>query len=174
MFEKSEELQEAIDKVYGLMSGLRRGDVLRHEQIGEVLGLDPADTPPKLCRDRARYYDIVWGARFRLKRERKVACWTVEGVGYELLTPARQVESALWHNEKAMRSTGRGRRDAEMVPDTLLTPHQRRVKAFYCERSAETRRALLTATRVMRLQLKPTPTVPRRPRPPEVEDRPRA
>lgn len=174
MFEANEEIEEAAKVVYGLMAHLRRGDTLTHEAIGAAIGLPPDDTPPALCVERSRYDRIVWKARKRLQRDRGIACWFVEGVGYKLLTPAEQIESALWHTEKAMRSAHRGRKNVDDTPDKLLSPHLRRMKAFVGERTADARRQLLRTTRIVREQLRPTPTVPRRPLPPQPQPEARA
>jgi hypothetical protein len=173
MFEKNEELDRAADVVYGLFRELKRGDILTHKDIGEALNYLPLESPTT-CRERSRWDQIVWKARHRLQRETGIACWTEEGVGYKLLTPAEQIESALWHNEKAQRSAGRGKRNVADVPDKLLSAHMRRMKQFVHDRAVETRRALLNATRVIRQQLKPRPPLPPRFRAEPHEDRPRA
>jgi hypothetical protein len=174
MFEKNEGLERDAEIVYGLLRDLKRGDILTHEAIGGALNYLPKETPPTTCRERGRYDQVVWKARHRLQREHGIACWTEEGVGYKLLTPAEQIESGLWHNEKAMRSAGRAKRNVADLPDKLLSNHLRRLKQMVADRAAHTRRELVSATRMMRLQLRPGRGVPRRPQPPAAEDRPRA
>lgn len=163
MFERNDEFTRDVDDVYALFTKLHRGDTLSHATIGRAIGLTKDDTPPRLCKDRSRYDHVVWGARKRLQRERQIACWYVEAVGYKLLTPAEQIESGLWHTEKAMRSAGRARRNVEDTPDRLCSAHLRRIKALTALRVAESRRQLARSARILRLQMKPTNSVPRRP-----------
>lgn len=158
-FEESPEVAEAVEAVYALTANLKRGDILIHERITAVLGLQPHEG----------FWDhVVHKAMRRLERERGIAYWDANSlgygpVGYKLLTTAEQIEVGGRRMAKACRQMRKGRKSVEALPDAGLSLHQRRAKMFNLDRLKSGERAIKSESRRMKQQVRPTGSVPRRP-----------
>lgn len=153
MFETSREISEAVDALYELTMTLDRGDILMHTQIVEVLGLMP---------HQGRWGHIVGKVRRRLLDGRGIATWFVKGVGYELLTKARQLELPTWRTKKAIRQFRKSRVSIQRLPEGELSLHQRRFRSMMLERLGEAERAARHELREQSQILRPIPVLPRR------------
>jgi hypothetical protein len=155
MFERKDEIQQAIDAVYEVLVKLKRGDILTHVQIGEVLGVRPHEYP---------WDHVVYGAFDRLLTEKGIAYWHVRTVGYELLTPQRTLEIIPQKRTmKAYRQFRKIRRSVEALPEKGLSLHQRRFRHFAIDQANAGMSAARRAKRDLMRQLRPTSTLPRPP-----------
>jgi len=153
MIDPIEEVQVAINDVYQLTEGLRRGDVLAHEDISRVLGLEPHE---------GRWSYIVHKALRRLERMRGIAYWPERTVGYRLLTKADQLLMPTWRLKRAQRQVRRGRKSLMALPEAELTNHQRRVRALTIEGLKEIERSQRNDIKIYTSMSTPTGGVPRR------------
>ena len=85
MFEPNAEYRAMIDKLYDICEGLERGDVLTHDAIRGVLGVEPHEGRWQHCVDRVRK---------KLLDERGVDSWPDPTVGYRLMTAEEQLLEA--------------------------------------------------------------------------------
>jgi hypothetical protein len=154
MFESKKEIVKAIEAVYAVTERLKRGDILTHEQIGKVLGLQPHE---------GRWDHIVGRVRRRLEVERGIATWPAHNEGYELLTVARQLELPSWRMRRVMRHLRKSRRSTEALPTKGLTNHQARLRLFMLDGVKGAQRDMRRSARALHQHLKPTGTMPRRP-----------
>lgn len=153
MFESNEDIGNAVETIYKLSETLRRGDVLSHEQIQNVLGVRPHE---------GQWGQVMNRVRRRLERDRGIATWPVKNVGYELLTAARQLELPVWRLRKGRRQATRARKSVEALPEKGLTLNQRRARLFAIERTREAERSIRREIRSQSEELKPSQTLPRR------------
>lgn len=134
-------VNEQVDTVYGLLTELGRGDVLAHDAIRAVLGVEPHE---------GRWDHVVGRARRRLLRENGIATWPEVTVGYRLLTvretltdlPARRVR-------KARSQVRRLRGEVCALPDGELSDHQLRRKAFLEDRVRDLKRTMRDEQRAL-------------------------
>jgi hypothetical protein len=155
MFESRAEIAAAVDAVYAILDTLQRGDVLRHDQVREAIGLRPHE---------GSWDHIVYRAFDLLRENKGIAFWHVRTVGYELLTPARTLEVIpLKRVKKAYRQLRRVERDVEALPERELTLQQRRLRLFELDRVKERKVELRREHRALALLIRPTATLPRRP-----------
>lgn len=154
MLAEKPEVRDAVDAVYALTVNLNRGDILTHGAIEGVLGLRPHE---------GSWDHVVNRARRRLERERGISTLPAITVGYELCTTARQLEIPAIRTRRGIRQLRRARNSVNALPEKGLTMNQRRSRIFMIERLKDTERTLRTELKGQQEQLRPTPTIPRRP-----------
>lgn len=152
MIDAKDEISKATDAIYELMNSLDRGDVVTHEAIEGILGVRP---------HQGQWDHVVGKARRRLERERGIATWPEQGVGYKLLTRAEQLELPGWRLKRGIRQVRRGRHSLEALPEKGLTDHQRRFRQLTIERLSETERKSHQELRAQATLLKPSHVHPR-------------
>ena len=154
MISEKQVITDSVDAVYALMGDLNRGDILTHEAIQSVLGVAP---------HQGSWDHVVNRARRRLERERGISTWPAPTIGYELCTTARQLEIPAIRTRRGMRQIRRARRSVNALPEKGLTVNQRRARIFMIERLKDTERTLRRELKGQQEQIRPTPTIPRRP-----------
>ncbi len=152
MIEAKPEIRDAVDALYGVASSLKRGEILTHEAIGETIGLQPYE---------GRWALIVARVRNRLESVDGIATWPVNGVGFELLTPARQLEIPRYRLKRAIKQVRKSKRSVSALPEKGLSFSQRRIREAILERLPDAERNLRAEFRVMAQLTKPSPTVAR-------------
>lgn len=153
MYEEKPEITEAVDTVYALTIALKRGEMLTHSAVREVLGIVPHEGP---------WDHIIRKVGRRLQKERGIAFWPNIRDGCKLCTVAEQLTLPIERAKRGLRQVRKGRKSVEALPDTSLSIQQRRAKAFLAERARETERAMRRDMKAQRQQIKPTQTLPRR------------
>ena len=120
MFERKEDIQRDVDRVYALFLDHDRGDVVTHRAIQAVLNV-PIHSP--------RWAHVLRRVRARIQREREIATWPATTIGYRLLTTREQIqELPIWRLKKAARQSRRAARSVAAIKDASLTAHQKRVR----------------------------------------------
>jgi hypothetical protein len=139
MFEPTERILTMVDELYTLTVPLNRGDILPHEAISRVCGVDP----------HARHYQ--WCLRKlarRLQAERGIAIWNEPKIGYRLLTVADQLNiPSRKRILKAKRQINKLEREVTCLavcpPTEGLTLHQQIVLGHRIEQAQTMKRELL-------------------------------
>lgn len=161
MFESKGEISVAIEALWQLSLGLNRGDVLTHEAVESATGMN---------REHVSYWHITKKFRKRLLKEREIACISVPGVGFRLLTHRDQVRDCGRNRHKRMfRQSQMGIREISAVDPSTLSLHDRKLRMaqldrLFAERKSA-RKGMNESTEVRKTEVNP-----RRPLPPNVSD----
>lgn len=154
MLRRDEKITALVDAVYSLTNELGRGEILTHESIRGVLGVEPHE---------GRWDHVVGRVRKRLLRERGVATWPETNVGYKLLTTKETLERLPHLRIRKARSQARRlQREVTSLPEANLTVHQRQRKAFLEDRIRDMKRTLRREQKVLAALLRPATPMPRR------------
>lgn len=153
MIDPKPEIAEKVDELYAVVATMGRGDVLTEEAIAAVIG--------PIQRTR-RWNHIIRRALARLERERGIAYWYRQDIGYELLTRSDQLKLPEWRLKKGMRQIARAKRSVKALPEQGLSDHQRRVRAVTIERMAEIESSLKAQRNEHQALFRPAHVVPRR------------
>lgn len=155
MFDAKKENADAVSRAIEVLSKYGPGDVVPHFELAQAIGSNQGES---------RYYQVANKARRRHCAATGVWSTPAPGVGFRLLTPAEQI------TEEQHRRAGRARRQigiantvAEAVPDSKLTHHQRKIKAFRLESHKQIAKAIRAEERQANWLLRPTEGV-RRPK----------
>lgn len=154
MIREKSEIKRSVDEVYELTIPLKRGDVLTHEAIRDVLGLAPHE---------GSWDHILKRVRRRLEKERGIATWSEHGVGYKLLTIQEHLELPFRRTQRGLREIHRGRTSLNVLPDQGLTLHQKQMRFFQSEWIRDTEHTLRRGLLEQMTHYQPVPTLPRRP-----------
>ena len=155
MFDEKPENAECVEAIYAIAVKLKRGEILTHESIKGVLGIQPHEGP---------WDNIVNRVRRRLEREKGIATWPEPTVGYKLLSTTEQVTMLpLLRSKKAFRQLRRASKSVKALPDAGLSNHMRRAKMFAADRLKESEKSLRREIKAQKRQAQPTATIPRRP-----------
>jgi hypothetical protein len=96
--------------LYDAMATLKPGDLLRYEEMGELLGLDFLEPKGKQA--------ILGGARKaaeQLRQQEKMVFRIVRGHGYEVAQPAQVIELARRHQARAVAEVEAGHAKIEAI-----------------------------------------------------------
>jgi hypothetical protein len=119
-FEKNEELRAMIDTLYDHAAELDRGDVLTHDVVRSILGVD---------RHQGHWQHCVNVVRKRLRDDRGIETWPTHNVGYRLLTVDETLRDfPRWRAARARRQERKARKGLAAIPTSSMTPHQQRVR----------------------------------------------
>lgn len=152
-FREREEIREAVEALIAATESKERGDILTHDEIKAVTGLDPYQVPlPQIMKKFRRHTE----------EERGIALWPEHTVGFKYLSKQEQLEMLPAQRlNRATRQVRRARKSVNAIPVVGLTAHQRRVRLFQSQ-------ALQAAEHEMRSRrgkqsafLKGTATLPR-------------
>lgn len=155
VFERKREIDDAVDAVYALLERLNRGDVLKHERIRDIIGLEPHE---------GSWKQIMHRVRRRLLKRKGITLWPIPGVGYELLTVARTLEIVLaTRMKKACRQFQYASVEVGAIPEKSMTQHQRHIRQAQLDHARDDIKAQRRNRQALALQLQPTATLPRRP-----------
>jgi hypothetical protein len=153
MFETDERVQRMIDEVYNLTLDLQRGDLLTHDAIRNVLGIEP---------HQGSWDHVVGRARRRLERERGIATWYDLTLGYRLLTKNEQIMVGQKRTAKAQRQLLRGARSVEALPEGECSDNQRRARFLALASIQAARKAIRKERRNQEKLFRPFEFMPRR------------
>lgn len=180
MYERKQEITEAVDRLYDKTRPLQRGDLLSNATIIATLGIEP----DQINAGRVRH--VIKRVRRRLlkvaeKGGRNIACLPEKGVGLRLLTEEQQVKLYPYvRRKRAYNQHLMSHRAVRAVPIESLSPHLRKVRLAKLKMESLNLRTLRAQLKEEREELQPTPPMPRRkaPRPrPRLDipmDQPRA
>lgn len=152
-FETKEHINKLVDAVYALTESLERGMILPNADIQGVLGVPPHVHP---------WNHVLRRVERRLLRERGIAFWPNHRDGKKLCTHAEQLLVLTERLRRANRQTRKGLAANRALEPSQLSPHQRRLQAFYADKARDARRATTSAIRAMNKQAKPPERMPRR------------
>jgi hypothetical protein len=120
VFEAKEEIAEMVNRLFAMARPLKRGEVIGHDAIREILGVEPHSGHWQHCMGKFRR---------RMEQERHISVWPVHTVGYKLCTVAEQLELPHIRMVRARRHIKRGMRSLDALPKSGLTLHQQKVRA---------------------------------------------
>jgi hypothetical protein len=152
MIEESEKIKEMVGLLIEAARPLKRGDILGHERIVGILGVEPHTLHWQGC---------VIKLKRHMERERGITLWPEHTVGYKLCTIQDQIEVGHERQIRARRQIKKGLRSIKALPSKGLTLHQQRLRAMYDEGLRKSHRELSSqiATRVALTTA--TPVLPR-------------
>ena len=155
MFEQDENIQRLIEAVYDLTVNLDRGDILTHEAIMAIVGLQPHE---------GSWGYIVKRARRRLEDVRGISTWEERTVGYRLLTVREQLQDLpRWRGRRMRRQNAMRLRAVMAIPEARLTLNQRKAKAVQIHIIKDSQRTLRREAKESEVLLAVRPITPRRP-----------
>ncbi len=144
MFERNQERHERVERLFEILCGMSRGDLLQHEEAEKVLGIQRGNT----------YYAIMDKLRRRMERESRPTLVTIGLVGYAVALPKEQLGFAQRRIVKARRQTTRAIRTVSALPVEECDPIVARAKFGMEEtlaaREKELRKAALLSAQLMR------------------------
>jgi hypothetical protein len=146
MFERNEVLTPLVERLCAVFQSRRRGDIVEHSVIRDILQCEPHTGHWQQCMNRVRRW---------VEDELSITVWPEVGVGYRLLTQAEQLQVPVIRTRRALRQVARGERSLEALPEKGLTAHQRRVRALRLGHSADLKRELRSKARTMELLARP-------------------
>lgn len=157
MFERDDQIDEAVDRLFNLMVEIGRGGILPHDAIREVLNVEP---------HVGRWDHVVNRARNRLQKEHGIATWVRpedRTVGYRLLTKSEQIYKLPgWRAERSARQIRRARRSVAAIPEAELSENQRKNRNAELRELREAECTVRRANRTIAAIAKGQPMVPRR------------
>lgn len=150
VFEKDETISDLTDRLYEFTQRLSRGDILTHNAIQSILGVDPHVNP---------WDNIIEKIRAKMQRERGIWLKPEIKVGYKLCTIKEQLEMPSIRLTRAARQARRGRKHVESLPLTECTLHDIKKRQFLIERTKAAEKAVkdeITAHHAILSTEKPT------------------
>lgn len=154
MFETNEEYDRQVEEIYALALKKKRGDLIAHEEIKAVFGIEPNTGPWQHLMNRVRR---------RIERERYISTISIRELGYKLCTLNEQIALGPWRLRRAARQVRRGERSVKALDGVAnLTAHQRNLQSLTLAGLSKHRRSLYSQAKASTLLRKPTPTNPRR------------
>jgi hypothetical protein len=152
MFPKKPSLQKLMDNLFGYATSLKRGDVMEHDIIITILGVDPHED----------YWDYCVGkVRKRLELERGISTWPENGVGYRLCSEDEQLDIPGRRQLRARRQIRRGLASVEALPIENLTTHQQLGRAMQIDKMKRMDRTITSEMRTNSVLLAPRECNPR-------------
>lgn len=153
MFDAREDIAEMVAELIEAARPLKRGEILAHETIVGILGVQPHIHPWQLCLGKLKR---------RLEADRGITLWSEPGVGYKLCTIQEQlVIGGHIRQVRARRQVTRGIKSIDALAKAGLTLHQQRLRAAYHEGLRRTHKELTSQINSQVLMERPTPTLPR-------------
>lgn len=144
MFERNEERSERSEKLYKVLCGMSRGDLMKHEEAEQILGIKRGHV----------YYGIMDKMRKRLEKENRPTLVSVTIIGYELAYPKDQLMFARQRIVRARRQTSRAIKTVAALPIEECDPIVARAKFGMEEtlaaRERELRNSALLSSQLMR------------------------
>lgn len=152
MFEAKEEITRMVGRLIKVAEPLKRGDVIGHEAIVEILGCQPHTEHWQLCIGKLKRH---------MERVRGISIWSEPTVGYKLCTIQEQIEIGHTRKVWARRHLKKGIRSVEAVPTKGLTLHQQKLRAMHSESLKRNHRELTSAIHSKLPTERRTETLPR-------------
>lgn len=144
MFEKNEARSAGLERLWAMLGKMGRGDVLKHEDAEQALGLDRGST----------YYEAINRTNRRSEAERGISLVNVPLVGYVLATAGEQLDFARRRNIRARRQIGRALRTVRSLPveecDAITARAKFGMEESLAARERDLRSAALLSAQLMR------------------------
>lgn len=157
MFEEKGYIRRIVNELVRVTSNLERGDVITHEAIERVSGVNRYTGP---------WNQIVRRFRRRVLKERGIAMLPVVQVGYHFCTQQEQLTVCAENRQRrAIRQVTRGCQEVGALPLEGLTDHQQRLKKFTMDAMKAERKAMKHALKDQSLVNRKSEVNPQRPRP---------
>lgn len=154
MIEQNPVYDQMVDDVYEIAKSKRRGDLLSHDEIREVFGVEP---------NVGHWQHLMNRVRRRLENRRHISTISIREAGYKLCTIEEQISLGPWRLKRAARQVRRGERSLKALASVAsLSPNQRHRQTATLAAMAQHRRSLFSEARTTSLLTKPSPTNPRR------------
>lgn len=119
-FEPNEAITRYVDALVAACRDLNRDDILPHDTIRSLLGVEP---------HRDHWQTCVVKLKRRLEVERGISLWPEVGIGYRLLSKDHQLTMLpLARARRAKRQLRLATRSVVALPDSDLSVTQRRLK----------------------------------------------
>lgn len=156
-FERRPEIDERVKNILALFDGLDRGDTVLWREIEKATGFNKRHQKTKYALDRARK---------QLRDGPRGLVLHANGRdGFLILTPSQQVTLVpKVRDKRILGQCNRKFKEVGATPDEGLSDHERRKKNFEMESADDVRLSVLRKRREAETILKPTETLPKRPR----------
>lgn len=114
-FEPADGVEARWKKVYHVLKGMKTGDILTYELLGEMF--------PGL--ERHSLQSVIRRAAKEFLQENNRGLRNQRGAGYRVIDPAEHVEVARWHQERSVKSLRRGHDAVTHVDYNGMSPEVR-------------------------------------------------
>ena len=152
MFDANEQYTEMVDSLFRIAENLDRGDILGHDVISEVLGVEP---------HVGHWGKCVIRLKKRMELERSISLWSEHTVGYKLCTEEEQIGLARERQKRARRHVRKGIRSLAVLPQEGLSMRQRESREIQLANLKKSHAELTSQIYCQLPTRRPTPTLPR-------------
>ena len=131
-FDENKELKRAREKLLEFFSTKNRGELIKHEEIENLIGMKRSDV----------YYSLVRRVGELHQEARGISIISEPMIGYLMATHEQQLGLLGKRTRRAKRQLSKGTNSVYALPDNELSDHQRRVKSACVENGEKAIKAL--------------------------------
>jgi hypothetical protein len=152
MFERNPRIKQITELIWTLLVPMKRGDILMHEQLQEIMGVEPHQHPWGL---------VISNVRRRMELERGITLISELMVGYKLASPDEQLREGPRRVRRAKNQLVRGARSVDVLPAAELSFHQQCRKVTISQELNQTLASMKREERLVSFLLRPHEAEPR-------------
>lgn len=142
-FEKSEEVEKAVEKLMAAVADMDRGDVIKWRTIEKITGAS---------KGVGIWQSIKRHLQRRLLKERGIAVWCLKTGGWKLLDKSEQIIiPGEKRRKRAFRQTSKAVKEIGAVAVSKLSVNESKLRALHLSRFKEDRRSLRVSMKQAKL-----------------------